>query len=152
MPSLRIIATGSSDYDAQLAQLLQTLRSGGLVASAESSSLDVAQIVRDILGQVEKEGDRAAAALTSRLDRAQITAETIRVPEAEIARAHREADPEFLALMRQVIANIRDYQEHIRHKDPAPLVRGGRKLGVRYTPIERVGVYVPGGQIGRAHV
>jgi histidinol dehydrogenase len=95
---------------------------------------------------VEKEGDRAAAALTSRLDRAQITPESIRVPEAEIARAHRQADPEFLALMRQVIANIRDYQEHIRHRDPAPLLRGGRKLGVRYTPIERVGVYVPGGR------
>lgn len=146
MPSLRIIATGAPDFDAQLAQLLRTLRSGGLVASAESSSLDVAQIVRDILGQVEKEGDRAAAALTSRLDRALIAPESIRVPEAEITRAHREADPEFLALMRRAIANIRDYQEHIRHRDPAPLVRGGRKLGVRYTPIERVGVYVPGGR------
>jgi histidinol dehydrogenase len=45
-----------------------------------------------------------------------------------------------------VIANVRVYQEHIRHRDPAPLVRGGRRLGVRYTPIERVGVYVPGGR------
>src|SRR5207344_3137623 len=70
----------------------------------------------------------------------------IRVPESEIARAHREADPAFLALMRRVIDNIRAYQEHIRQRDPAPLVRDGRKLGVRYTPIERVGVYVPGGR------
>jgi histidinol dehydrogenase len=45
-----------------------------------------------------------------------------------------------------VIANIREYQNHIRHRDPEPLLRGGRKLGVRYTPIERVGVYVPGGR------
>lgn len=146
MPSLRILSQGSPDYDAQLAELLHVLRSGGLVASAEDKSLDVAKIVRDILGQVEKTGDEAAAALTSRLDRAQITAATIRVPEAKIARAHREADPEYLALMRRVIANIRAYQEHIRHRDPAPLVREGRKLGVRYTPIERVGVYVPGGR------
>ena len=52
----------------------------------------------------------------------------------------------FLALIRKVIANIREYQEHIRVRDPAPLVRNGRRLGVRYTPIERVGVYVPGGR------
>jgi histidinol dehydrogenase len=146
MPTLRIIACTSPDYDSQLAALLRLLRSGGLVASAENQALDVAQIVRDILGQIERGGDHAAATLTSQLDRAQITAETIRVPEAEISRAHREADPAFLGLMRRVIANIRSYQEHILHRDPEPLVREGRKLGVRYTPIERVGVYVPGGR------
>jgi len=146
MTSLRIIASGSPDYEAQVRALLAVLRSGGLVASDEKSALDVPAIVRDILGQVERDGDRAAAALTAQFDRAPITPETIRVPAAEIARAQREADPEFIALMRRAIANIREYQEHIKHRDPAPLVRGGRKLGVRYTPIDRVGVYVPGGR------
>ena len=146
MPTLRILQSGSADYAAQLAALLSLLRSGGLVASAEDSSLDVPQIVRDILVQVERDGDQAAAALTSKLDRAQITAGTIRVPAAEIQRAHREADPAFLGLMRRVIDNIRAYQQHILHRDPPPLIRDGRKLGVRYTPIERVGVYVPGGR------
>jgi histidinol dehydrogenase len=144
--SLRIISSQSADYSAKLQELLALLRSGGLVASSEQSSLDVAAIVRDILAQVATSGDEAAAALTSRLDRASITAQTIRVSPEEIARAHRDADPQFLALMRRVIANIRAYQEHIRHRDPEPLVRGGRKLGVRYTPIDRVGVYVPGGR------
>lgn len=145
MPTLRVIAPGPS-YQAQIQELLTVLRSGGLVASAEKTSLDVPAIVRGILAQVEREGDEAAARLTAQLDRAQITPETIRVPEAEIARAQREADPAFLKLMRQVIANIREYQEHIKLRDPAPLLRGGRKLGVRYTPIDRVGVYVPGGR------
>ena len=144
--ALRIISFESADYDAQLRDLLALLRSGGLVSSDQQSSLDVAAIVRDILSQVAASGDQAAATLTARLDRAQITAQTIRVAPSEIARAHREADPEFLALMRRVISNIRAYQEHIRHRDPEPLVRGGRKLGVRYTPIDRVGVYVPGGR------
>jgi histidinol dehydrogenase len=146
MPTLRVIDSASSDYDAQLNALLHLLRSGGLVASEESKSLDVAKIVRDILHRVETEGDRAAAELTSTLDRAQVTPETIRVPEAEIARARDQADPAFLSLMRRVIANIRAYQEHILHRDPPPLVREGRTLGVRYTPIDRVGVYVPGGR------
>ena len=146
MPTLRIIATGSPDYQANVQELLAVLRSGGLVASAEKTALDVPAIVRGILAQVEREGDEAAARLTAQLDRAHITPDTIRVPESEIARAQREADPEFLALMRRVIANIREYQEHIKLRDPEPPPRAGRRLGVRYTPIERVGVYVPGGR------
>jgi histidinol dehydrogenase len=146
MPSLRIISSENADYAAKVQELLVLLRSGGLVASSENHQLDVPAIVRDILSQVATSGDEAAAALTTKLDRAPIGPAQIRVPEAEIARAHREADPAFLALMRRVIASIREYQEHIRHRDPAPLVRGGRKLGVRYTPIDRVGVYVPGGR------
>ncbi|MET0391385.1 MAG: histidinol dehydrogenase, partial [Polyangiales bacterium] len=120
--------------------------SGGLVASSEKDTLDVAAIVRDILAQVERDGDTAAAALTNRLDKANITASTIRVPAEEIARAQREADPAFIGLMRRAITNIRSYQQQIKHRDPEPLVRDGRKLGVRYTPIDRVGVYVPGGR------
>jgi histidinol dehydrogenase len=145
-PTLRVIDPGAADYDAQVQALLAVLRSGGLVASQEHQALDVAKIVAEILAEVRGGGDRAAAALTSRLDRASISADAIRVPAAEIARAHREADPRFLALIRQVIGNVRRYQEHIRHRDPQPLVVGGRRLGVRYTPLDRVGVYVPGGR------
>jgi histidinol dehydrogenase len=146
MTSLRVIAPSAPDYAAQVAALVALLRGGGLVASAEKPSLDVAAIVDDILSKVQRGGDRAAAELTSRLDRAAIAPDAIRVPESAIARAHAAADPQFLALIRRAIDNIRSYQEHVRHRDPAPLVRGGRRLGVRYTPIERVGVYVPGGR------
>jgi histidinol dehydrogenase len=146
MTTLRIIEHGARDYRAQIEALVRLLRGGELVASAEKQALDVSAIVADILAQVRAGGDRAAAVLTSKLDRATIDAHSVRVPEAEIARAHRAADPELLALIRRVRDNIRAYQEHIRHRDPEPLVRGGRKLGLRYTPIERVGVYVPGGR------
>lgn len=147
MGTLRLIEAGSPGYEAAVAELLRVLRSGGLVDVAQQQqALDVPAIVADIIARVRTEGDVAAAQLTSRLDRAQIEPSAIAVPESEIARAHRAADPAFLALMRRVIANIREYQEHIRHRDPAPLLRGGRTLGVRYTPIERVGVYVPGGR------
>jgi histidinol dehydrogenase len=146
MSTLRVISSRTPDYAQQVQALLAVLRSGGLVASGEQGSLDVPRIVAEILAQVRTGGDVAAAALTSQLDRAAIAPGAIRVPAEEIARAHRQADPQFLALIRQVIENIRAYQEHIRHRDPEPLVRGGRRLGVRYTPIERVGVYVPGGR------
>jgi histidinol dehydrogenase len=146
MTSLRIIDHAAPDYQAQIAALLELLRSGGLVASAEQGALDVPAIVSDILAKVKASGDRAAAELTHKLDRAAVSPDALRVPQAEIARAHAEAEPELLALVRRVRDNIRAYQEHILQRDPPPLVRGGRKLGVRYTPIERVGVYVPGGR------
>jgi histidinol dehydrogenase len=144
--TLRVISPDASDYDTQVQALLTVLRSGGLVASEERQAVDVAKIVSEILAEVRTGGDAAAAALTSRLDRASIAADAIQVPAAEIARAHRQADPAFLALIRQVIGNVRRYQEHIRHRDPPPLLVGGRRLGVRYTAIDRVGVYVPGGR------
>lgn len=144
--SLRVLTLDAPQARAELSTLLSTLRGGGLVASDEKQSLDVPSIVRDILEQVRAGGDGAAAALASKLDRAQLDAKALRVPAAEIERAHRAANPDFIALIRRIARDIRSYQEHIRVRDPEPLVRGGRRLGVRYTPLDRVGVYVPGGR------
>lgn len=131
---------------ARLRDLLATLRGGGLTSAQQESDLDIPSIVSGILAEVKSGGDEAAARLTSKFDRANIGPADLRVPEELIDRAHREADPDFMALMRQAIANIREYQEHILVTAPPPLRRGGRTLGVRYNAIERAAVYVPGGQ------
>jgi histidinol dehydrogenase len=133
-------------YTAEVARLRATLGAGGLAAAADTPGADVPTIVRRILDQVAQAGDEAAARLTSELDRATITPETLRVPRELIAQAHAQADASFLGLIRETIDNLRAYQTHILVKAPPPLVRGGRRLGVRYTPVERVGVYVPGGK------
>ncbi|MDH5673258.1 MAG: histidinol dehydrogenase [Myxococcales bacterium] len=146
MPALQILNFSEPDFRQRLDDLLSTLRGGGLVGSVESEPLDVPAIVSDILAQVRTEGDDAAARLASRLDRASLEPGALHVPQAELERAHAEAEPEFLALVRRVRDRIATYQRHILHRDPPPLVDGGRKLGVRYTPIDRVGVYVPGGR------
>jgi len=146
MPPLHLLAYESSEQLAEVRALRDRLRSGNLTAAAETGKLDVPSIVRDIIGQVAVGGDAAVAELTSKFDRATITPETLRVPVELLAEAHEQAEPEFLLLMREAIANIREYQEHIRLRAPEPLLRGGRVLGVRYTPIDRVGVYVPGGR------
>lgn len=135
----------ASDFDARLESFRARLHGGNLVAGGQPS-LNVPQTVADILDQVRIGGDRAAVNLTNRFDRANLTPATMRVSSAELARAHAAADDTFLTLMRGAIANIREYQTHIRHSSPAPLRRGGRTLGVRYTPLDRVAVYVPGGQ------
>jgi len=146
MSTLRTLSYQSPNYLADVRSLGERLRSGGLTAATERTDLNVPAIVRDILEQVRLGKDAAVAALTSKLDRASITPESLRVPQERLQQAHDEATPDFLRLIRSVIANIRSYQEHIRIRAPEPLVRGGRILGVRYTPIDRVGVYVPGGR------
>ena len=146
MSELKTIDMRESSGAAALETLLKVLRSGGLMSAGGIGNTDVPQVVADILAQVKSGGDETAAKLTSQFDRADITPANLRVPEERIAKAHAEAEPEFLALMRRAIENIRAYQQHILVTAPPPLERGGRKLGVRYTPIERAAVYVPGGQ------
>ena len=145
---MRIKTVNSSDplADERVKALLATLREGGLQSADTSETLDVPAIVADILAKVSSGGDHAAAELTSELDRAKVTAATIRVPQDRITEAHRKAEPDFLALIRRVIANIREYQESVRHAAPPSMRRGGRVLGVRYTPVDRAAVYVPGGK------
>ena len=141
---IAIIKTDSSQGQAAVSALREVLCKGDLTAGAET--VDVRKIVRDIIADVEERRDVAAAELTSQLDRADVTPNTIRVPEEQIAEAHRAADGEFLQLVRRVADNIRQYQESILITNPPELKRGGRTLGVRYTPMARAGVYVPGGK------
>lgn len=146
MSVVRLLHHKSPEFEAEVQSIRQLLRQGGLTARAEKDSLDVPSIVRNIIAQVAERGDAAAVELTNKFDKVDLNPSTLRVSEEEIHKAHQACDTEFLALMRRVIANIREYQEHILVRAPEPMTRGGRVLGVRYTPIARVGLYVPGGR------
>jgi histidinol dehydrogenase len=146
MSIIRVLRADVPGDWAEVGALREKLRSGGLTAASASCTLEVPRIVGEILDQVRSGGDEAAARLTSQLDRAVLSRDELRVPIEIIERAHAQADVDFLALVRAAASNIREYQAHILVTAPPPLVRGGRRLGVRYTPVERVGVYVPGGR------
>ncbi|MFP4106841.1 MAG: histidinol dehydrogenase [Phycisphaerae bacterium] len=143
--TIQTINYQDADFDVRVAAVRDKLRAGGLTATGEGT-LDVPAIVDDILKDVAAHGDEALTRLEKKLDGADLTPQTIRVPRERIESAHAAAEPEFLALVRRVIVNIRRYQESILIQDPPMLRRGGRTLGVRYTPVERAAVYVPGGQ------
>jgi histidinol dehydrogenase len=145
MTALRLFRPDRADYRASITALRNLLRAGELTSGAGSGG-KVADVVRSILEQVATGGDEAAARLTSELDGARITPATLRVPGDVLERAHRAADPALMGLVRRAAANVRAYQEHILWKSPEPLQRDGRRLGVRYTPLRRVAVYVPGGR------
>src|SRR5688572_27026107 len=145
MTALRLFRPEQADYRDNIEALRNVLRAGELTSGASSGG-KVADVVHDILEQVHRGGDAAAARLTSELDRAKISPESLRVPHEVLERAHRAADPGLMGLVRRAAENVRAYQSHILWKSPEPLVRGGRRLGVRYTPLRRVAVYVPGGR------
>jgi histidinol dehydrogenase len=145
--AIRIIKARDPLRSRAVARLRDALRGGGLTASARGGGREsVARTVTAILRKVASGGDRELVRLAERYDKAALTPKTLRVPPAAIRAATAAAETKFLALARRVIANIRQYQEHILIRPPAPLLRGGRELGVRYTPVDSVGVYVPGGR------
>lgn len=144
--SIRIIKTDNALTDPAVREVRDCLRAGAMTAVGEQAGMDVRQIVEQIIADVRTRGDAALVELEAKLDGASLTPETLRVPAERIAQAHAEANPEFLALIRRAIENIRSYQQTILHKAPEPLRRGGRTLGVRYTPVDRTAVYVPGGR------
>ncbi len=139
---LQIIKTNEPLRDPAVAALRDKLRAGVVAGGAER--VDVPAAVREIIADVQARGDRAVIEWTKKLDKAELTSETLRVPTEQIQQAHAAADKEFLALIRRAAANIREYQEHILLKPPASLKRAGRRLALRYTPINRAAVYVPG--------
>lgn len=146
MSLVRLLHFSNPDFSSEVQAIHRQLQSGGLLARTEKQALDVPSIVRNVIESVAQRGDQALLELTREFDHVDLTEETLRVPEHVIQQAHDECDSDFLALLRRVISNIREYQEHILVKAPEPLQRGGRTLGVRYTPIGRVGIYVPGGR------
>jgi len=102
------------------------------------------QVVERICGDVRQRGLPAVLDYSAQIDKAELSAETIRVPEADLAAAHANARPEFLAAVRRIRKNVLDFQTAILHHDMR-LERPGGYLRQRYRPLARVGICVPGG-------
>ena len=143
--TIRIIQSDSPLADPRVLAIRDCLRGGGLVGGGDAP-LDVPAIVRKILADIASRGDDALVEYEARLDKANLTPQTLRVPAGDIRRAHAQAEPAFLELVRRVAGNIRQYQRSILLADAPMLNRGRRQLGVRYTPVDRAAVYVPGGR------
>ncbi|MDO5135160.1 MAG: histidinol dehydrogenase [Eubacteriales bacterium] len=107
---------------------------------------DYEAVVAGILGEVREKGDEALFAYTKRFDKAEITRESLRVTPEEIQEAYQRVDPALLEVIRKALVNIRDYHEKQRQNSWFTTTLEGTMLGQKVTPLERVGVYVPGGK------
>lgn len=102
--------------------------------------------VTAILETVKKDRDQALFAFTEKFDGASLNANTIRVSEEEIQRAYELVDPKLLEIIRKAKENIRIYHEKQRQYSWFDSKPDGTMLGQKVTPLQRVGVYVPGGK------
>jgi histidinol dehydrogenase len=109
---------------------------------------NVEPLVRDILAKVRVGGDEAVAEYTRRFDCPDMTADRLAVPAAEIASALDAIPAEDRAIIAEAAANIRDF--HLRQKQNSWIVTpsAGVTLGQLVRPVDRAGLYVPGGQGG----
>ena len=106
-------------------------------------TVDVAGIVADILYDVRKNGDKAVLSYCARFDKAELT--TLEVSKEEMEEARNLVEPEFLEILREAAANIRAFHSRQVRNSFVMADKPGIVLGQKVTPIEKVGVYVPGG-------
>ena len=104
---------------------------------------DVAAIVADILADVKENGDRAVKAYCAKFDKAELT--SLEVTPEEIQTAISQVEPEFLDILREAAENIRSFHSRQVRNSFVIADKPGIVLGQKITPIEKVGVYVPGG-------
>ena len=98
------------------------------------------QQLEAILIEVTKRDDEAVAEFTEKFDGVKLTPEQFRISETELNNAHKAIDKKLLRSIRQAIKNVKEYQSKIFvGKD-----KNFKSTGIKYTPIKRVGICVPG--------
>ena len=104
---------------------------------------NVEDVVDAILADVRTRGDEALKEYALKFDGAEI--ENLQVTQEEIEDAFANMDPYFLETLKEAAANIESFHRQQVHKNFVVNDKPGIVLGQKYTPIEKAGVYVPGG-------
>jgi histidinol dehydrogenase len=134
---IRVVRTGAPEFKALMARIMR--RRGNRHGEIEKR-------VEEIVDAVRRQGDRALLRYTKLFDRVSLSAGAMEVPRAEISRAlgrvpKKDLDTLRLAAKRIAAFHRRQLQKSWHYRDAL-----GMLLGQRISPLERVGVYVPGGK------
>ena len=105
--------------------------------------VDVASIVKGILENVKQNGDKALYEYTEKFDGAKL--ESLVVTEQEIKEAVETVEPEFLEILKKACENIRLFHSAQKRQGFEIKNNDGAIVGQKILPIERAGLYVPGG-------
>jgi histidinol dehydrogenase len=148
------IICGAPNANSQFATLRAYLSTDGEVVSPRHRKLTQAvfgkeltpnQVVTKICGDVQSRGLSSVLHYTEQFDKVRLTASSMRVTPEELKEAHSQADPELLDVVRRVRMNIISFQSGLLHSDAVMTVSGSHELQVRYRPLNRVGLHIPGG-------
>ena len=156
MPSLTIrrIRLGSADAAGQLVALRSQLGTQGNIVSPRGraltekvfgEALPPVRVVERICEDVRTRGAAALFHYTEQFDRVRLDTDSIRLSRQELAQAHAAVEPAFLETVRRVRQNVTAFQAGVLHRSATLTVAGKHELRLRYRPMRRVGVLVPGG-------
>ena len=115
----------------------------GEIFSRMADTVDVSDIVTDIIENVKAKGDKALFEYCEKFDKAVLT--SLEVSDEEIEEAFNAVEPEFLRILRTAEKNIRSFHEKQVKTSFIINEKNGVVTGQKITPIEKVGLYVPGG-------
>lgn len=101
--------------------------------------------VNDILDMVKEKGDDALLELTKRFDQVELTNETLKVSQEEIDEAYTLVEPSLVDVIKKAYSKIYTYHQKQKQYSWFDTDEFGTMLGQKVTPLDRVGVYVPGG-------
>ena len=107
--------------------------------------MTAAEIVDMIVNEVRADGDRAVIKYTKLIDRTEFTAKEFLVTEDEYEAAYKAADPDIVESLKRAAANVRQYHQEQKPNSWMTYRGQGSLLGQSVIPLDRVGIYVPGG-------
>ena len=113
------------------------------IFSRSNAVADVSGIVSEIISTVREKGDAALIDYAARFDKAELT--SVEVSQAELDEAMELVEPEFIEILKEAAENIRSFHAHQVKNSFIISEKDGVVTGQKITPIERVGLYVPGG-------
>ncbi|MER8434664.1 histidinol dehydrogenase [Mesorhizobium caraganae] len=120
-------------------------RFAAFLTTKREVSEDVDTAVRAIIARVRAEGDAALIDYSRKFDRAELDRLGIAVSKEDIAQAYKQADPQTVEALKFASDRIRSHHERQMPRDDRYTDAAGVELGSRWTAIEAVGLYVPGG-------
>jgi histidinol dehydrogenase len=129
--------------DSQASDFAERFRA--FLGTKREAAQDVEQVVRGIIADVAARGDKALIELTRKFDRFDVNEKTLRVTPAELEAAASNCDPATLNALKLARERIEIYHRRQLPADERMTDSLGVELGYRWTAIEAVGLYVPGG-------
>ncbi|WP_308721200.1 histidinol dehydrogenase [Komagataeibacter xylinus] len=117
-----------------------------LLADRDSDTARVDGPVTEILAAVRKRGDEALCEFTNRFDRTNVTPATLRITPAEVEAACADVSPELLEALEVAATRIESFHKAQMPTDMKYVDGAGVTLGMRWTALDSVGLYVPGGK------
>ena len=113
------------------------------ILARNNPTVNVSEAVADIIENIRKSGDNALKSYAERFDK--VTLQTLEVSQEEISEALSQIEPEFLSILKEAAANIRLFHQQQVRTSFILNEQPGVVMGQKIIPIEKVGLYVPGG-------